>query len=88
MKLSETIEMMNSADYKEKFKAEYYQLAIRYYGLCRMIEKWDNNELDFTPTCPRSMYDFQMKTMADYMMVLEKRADLEEIKLDFDKVGF
>ena len=26
MELKETIEMMTSADYKERFKAEYYQL--------------------------------------------------------------
>lgn len=29
MKLNETIEMMNSKDFKERFKAEYYQLEIR-----------------------------------------------------------
>jgi hypothetical protein len=28
MKLNETVEMMNSANYKERFKAEYDQLAI------------------------------------------------------------
>lgn len=25
MKLSDTVQMMNSADYKERFKAEYWQ---------------------------------------------------------------
>lgn len=30
MELRDTAEMMNSADYKERFKAEYYQLKIRY----------------------------------------------------------
>ena len=30
MKLSETVEMMNSSDYKERFKAEYAQVVIRY----------------------------------------------------------
>lgn len=33
MKLSETVEMMNSNDYKERFKAEYYQLKERYERL-------------------------------------------------------
>lgn len=28
MKLANTVEMMNSADYKERFKAEYYQLLV------------------------------------------------------------
>lgn len=30
MKLSDTVQMMNSADYKERFKAEYWQTKIRY----------------------------------------------------------
>jgi len=29
MKLNETVEMMNSVNYKERFKAEYLQLKIR-----------------------------------------------------------
>lgn len=27
--LKDTIELMNSSDYKDRFKAEYYQLEIR-----------------------------------------------------------
>ena len=37
MKLSETVEMMNSADYKERFRAEYFQLKIRVNGLKNML---------------------------------------------------
>ena len=29
MRLSETVDMMNSNNYKERFKAEYYQIRIR-----------------------------------------------------------
>ena len=29
MKLNETVKMMNSEDYKERFKAEYLQLKIK-----------------------------------------------------------
>ena len=54
--LKETVEMMNSADYKERFIAEYEQLVIRYTGLKNMLEKWDKGELNFKPTCPRSTY--------------------------------
>ena len=82
MKLSETVEMMNSADYKERFKAEYNQLVIRYYGLNAMLEKWDAGTLSFEPTCPRSTYNMQIKSMADYLAVLEARAVMEDIKLD------
>lgn len=30
MELKDTIELMQSSDYKDRFKAEYYQLADRY----------------------------------------------------------
>ena len=40
MKLNETVDALNSTDYKERFKAEYNQLAIRYYGLRGMLDKW------------------------------------------------
>ena len=82
MKLSDTVEMMNSTDYKDRFKAEYYQLAIRYKGLKAMLDKWDNGTLQFEPTCPRSTYNMQIKAMADYLAVLEARAVMENIVLD------
>lgn len=82
MKLSETVEMMNSTDYKERFKAEYDQLAIRYYGLKGMLEKWDAGTLSFKPTCPRSTYNMQIKAMVDYLAVLEARAVMEGVELN------
>ena len=82
MKLAETVEMMNSADYKERFKAEYAQLAIRYYGLRNMLEKWDNGPLGFEPTCPRSTYNLQINAMTDYIAVLEARAVMENVDLE------
>lgn len=33
MELKDTVSLMNSADYKERFKAEYYQTKIRYEKL-------------------------------------------------------
>ena len=82
MKLADTVEMMNSADYKKRFKAEYAQLAIRYYGLRNMLEKWDNGTLEFEPTCPRSTYNLQLKAMTDYIAVLEARAVMENVDLE------
>lgn len=81
MKLADTVEMMNSADYKERFKAEYAQLVIRYNGLRNMLEKWDNGTLEFEPTCPRSTYNMQIKAMTDYIAVLEARAVMENVIL-------
>lgn len=81
MKLSETVEMMNSADYKERFRAEYFQLKIRVNGLKNMLDKWDKGELDFTPICPREIYNDQMEYMMNYMTVLANRAYLEHVEL-------
>ena len=47
MKLKDTIQMMQSADYKERFKAEYYQLLLRYQKLKEILLKWDRGELEF-----------------------------------------
>lgn len=81
-KLSQTVDMMNSENYKERFKAEYTQLVIRYRGLKSMLTKWDNGTLNFTPACPRSTYNIQIKAMTDYIAVLEARACMECIDLD------
>ena len=82
MRLSDTVTMMNSEDYKERFRAEYAQLVIRYYGLCKMLEKWDDGTLEFKPTCPRSTYNMQTKAMEDYIAILEARAVMENIVLE------
>lgn len=82
MELRDTVEMMNSADYKERFKAEYQQVVIRYQKLEAMLQKWDNGELNFTPTCPRSTYNMQVRAMTDYIAVLEARAVMEGVDLD------
>lgn len=39
MELRDTVVMMESADYKERFKAEYYQNAIRCEKLKAMLDK-------------------------------------------------
>ena len=49
MELRDTYARMVSEDYKDRFIAEYCQLKIRYNKLKTMLDKWDNNELDFTP---------------------------------------
>ena len=79
--LRDTIEMMNSENYKERFKAEYYQVVIRYQKLKSMLDKLDNDQLEFTPTCPRSTYNMQIVAMIDYIAVLEARAVMEGVEL-------
>lgn len=79
MELTDTIEMMTSEDYKERFQAEYQQLVIRFKKLKDMLDKWDKGELNFLPTCPRGVYNLQIRAMADYIAVLEARAAIEQV---------
>lgn len=81
MDLKETVELMQSKDYKERFLAEYWQVVDRYKKLKMLLEKWDEDKLDFKPTCPRSTYSMQIKAMYDYIAILEARAAMENIDL-------
>ena len=81
MQLKDTVEMMNSEDFKERFKAEYYQLSIRLYSLTSMLIKWENNMLDFEPKCSKETLENQLLFMQGYMAILRLRAQIEEIDL-------
>ena len=81
MKLNETVEMMNSADYKERFKAEYEQLRIRMDGLCNMLEKYKAGALSFKPSCSYDLLNGQLKAMKLYASYLKERAKIEKIDL-------
>ena len=81
--LNETIELMTSADYKDRFKAEYWQTKIRYGKLCIMIEKYKAGKLDFEPTCPICTLETQSVWMLKYLDILELRANLEGIDLGY-----
>lgn len=81
MELKDTIELMKSEDYKDRFKAEYWQVKIRLDKLYAMYSHMKNGTLDFEPTCPASMYDKQIGVMTQYVNVLEERAKLEGINL-------
>lgn len=80
MELKDTVEMMTSSDYKERFKAEYYQLKLRYDKLALMITKWDEGTLGFEPTCSRTLLVRQLHHMRMYMIDLETRGKVEGIK--------
>lgn len=77
MELKDTIELMQSEDYKERFMAEHQQLSIRYKKLKKMYDNWDN--LNFLPRCPKSIYKMQLEVMERYLAILEARAAIEEV---------
>lgn len=86
MELKDTIDLMNSKDYKERFIAEYLQLKIRYNKLLSMLMKWDRQELDFKPDVPRMVYNKQILSMGEYLKTLEYRAKIEKIDLEQYKI--
>lgn len=81
MELRETVELMNSTDYKDRFKAEYLQLKIRYSKLWRMVVKYKAGVLDFVPSCSLEVLIEQLRAMGNYIMLLETRAMIENIPL-------
>ena len=81
MQLNDTVEMMNSEDFKERFKAEYYQLSLRLYSLTSMLYKWKNNMLDFEPKCSKETLENQLVFMQGYLDILRLRAEIEGIDL-------
>lgn len=81
MELLDTVQLMLSNDYKDRFRGEYFQTKIRYDKLKAMCDKWDNGELDFEPTCDRMIYTTQLIAMESYLGMLSKRAKIEGIDL-------
>ena len=70
--MSETVELMLSANYKDRVKAEYHQLRNRYNKLRTYVESL--SERNDVLTC-------QLVYMQRYMVTLECRAELEGIDL-------
>lgn len=81
MELKDTIELMNSADYKERFRAEYYQTKIRYEKLDKMVCKYEAGKLKFTPSCSLELLTEQKRYMGNYLHCLQVRAEIEDIEL-------
>ena len=89
-----TVGMMNSADYKERFKAEYWQTKIRYERLkafntrIEAAEWMRGRDLSLeTPKhdCPEALLREQQRTMGEYLHILEVRAEIEGIDLKEEK---
>lgn len=79
--LKETVELMSSDNYQERFKAEYYQLKIRAEKLQKMLCDWQTHKLKFTPKCDYGLLLKQFTLMDEYMMILRVRAQIDGIEL-------
>ena len=95
MKFKETANAMVSLDYKERFKAEYWQLKIRLENLRkfnlrikagRMMNEMlcqESDKIGRVPKhdCPDWLLSDQQRVMEDYLDILEERAIIENIDL-------
>lgn len=91
MELKDTIKLMDSEDYKERFKAEYCQTKIRYEKLKKLNNKieayyhldYDRKHIMEEPKhdCPVDMLREQQQIMGNYLHILEVRAEIENIEL-------
>lgn len=93
MEFKDTIILMNSEDYKERFKAEYWQLKERYERLKAFNTKIDAaNRTQYQHQtgkrvempkhdCPDDLLMQQQHIMGEYLHILEVRAVIEDVDL-------
>lgn len=79
--LGDTIELMRSDDYKDRFIAEYAQVYLRAQKLELMLIDYRNKTLDFIPQTDIDTLTDQLTYMNRYILILQKRARIEGIKL-------
>lgn len=79
--LKDTVAGMQSADYKERFIAEYEQTKIRYEKLKNFCDKIASAVEPPKHDCPLEVLREQQKYMELYLLVLEKRAIIECIDI-------
>ena len=77
MTLEDTIPLMTSNDYRERFKAEYYQTKIRAGKLHSLIQ----HDMDLANS-PKIILERQLNAMLNYLSTLALRAEFEGINLE------
>ena len=91
MNLRDTVDLMNSNDYKDRFIAEYWQTKIRYEKLKDFNTRIEAaSETVFTKCkveepdhdCPDGVLRRQQNHMGEYLHLLELRAVIEKIDLN------
>lgn len=79
--LEQTVDLMLSNNYVDRFVAEYAQTKIRYEKLHTMLNKIDAGTAEFEPVCPVIKLRNQQAAMGNYLNTLEIRAEIEGIIL-------
>ena len=81
MKLVETVNLMCSRDFKDRFTAEYAQLVIRLSKLNNVLNNTSDTRFE-VDDITRDLMLKQRDAMESYKMCLAKRADLLGIDLN------
>ena len=68
-------------DYQLRFIDEYRQLKERCVKLRKLLTKYDDGVLDFTPKCNADILGQQLEYMDNYLYILEVRAEIEGVDL-------
>lgn len=94
IELGDTIELMESEDYRDRFKAEYLQTKLRYEKLKKFNTKieaayrTDLNRPEVKKVempkhdCPADLLQDQQRVMGEYLHILEVRAAIEGVELN------
>ena len=82
IELKDTVDLMNSSDYKDQFIAEYRQTKIRFNKLAKLLNDNNSEKLDFELSCPVEVLAEQLLYMGEYLRCLETRAEIEGIKIN------
>lgn len=86
MELKDTVDLMLSGNYIDRFVAEYHQLNNRIAELQRKLKGYKEGTLEFTLNCPYNILYTQLDYMEAYRSVLEYRAEVENIDLTLDSI--
>ena len=73
--------LLQSDDWKNRVKGEYWLLKDKCIKLRNMLDKYAEGKLDFTPNCSFELLLDQYNHMCSYLAILELRGKIEHIDL-------
>lgn len=79
MNLKFTIPLMCSENYKDRLKAEYYQVMIRAGRLKKRVKNYKNNDIKYDRS--HELLKTQLHIMEEYLHVLVERMKIENIEI-------
>lgn len=81
--LKDTVFLMTSKDYKDRFKAEFYQTKIRYNKLKQSLDNTIKDNLSSETYRSILILELQLQCMKNYLDILISRAINEGIEIEY-----